>query len=158
MEIRCLHDDEIEWFVDELWVPAQQEMAGEKRYTLKEEIRKPGIVFNCSHISDDDAVAYLAYRSGTPVGYATAQIQTPPPMVEQIRECHIIELFVKQDARRDGVATELLSEVENWARAQDCEYIKLMVKSDNHAAIDLYESEEYDSTRQSMYKSIQHHS
>jgi ribosomal protein S18 acetylase RimI-like enzyme len=76
-------------------------------------------------------------------------------MVEQIRECHVIELFVTEDARRQGVATRLLSDVENWARTHDCAYIKLRVKSDNRAAIDLYESEGYTSSRQTMHKSIQ---
>jgi ribosomal protein S18 acetylase RimI-like enzyme len=154
VKIKRLEDDEVEWFVDELWAPAQQEMAREKRYTLKEEIQEPGTAFNRAHVSNDDAVAYLAYRSDTPIGYATAQIQTPPPMVEQIPECHIIELFVEEDARRQGVATELLSKVENWALTQDSEYVKLMVKSDNHAAIDLYELEGYENNRQSMYKPL----
>jgi ribosomal protein S18 acetylase RimI-like enzyme len=155
MEITRLQDDEIESFVEELWAPAQREMAAGKRYTLKEEIREPGIVFNRSQVSDDDAATYLAHHENAAVGYVTAEIQTPPPMVEQIRECHIIELFVKEDARRQGVAMELLSQVEQWGETHDSEYSKLMVSTDNHAAIDLYESKDYEISRQSMKKQIQ---
>lgn len=155
MSIEQLRGDEVGTFVDELWVPAQREMAEAKRYTLKDEIRAPGVAFNRSLLDDEDAVTYLARRGGDLVGYVTAEVQTPPPMVEQLRECHIVELFVDEASRRRGVASNLVGEVERWARSRECEYTKLMVSSENLAAIDLYESSGYGVARHSMKKRIE---
>jgi ribosomal protein S18 acetylase RimI-like enzyme len=155
MRIEELQAGEVETFVEELWVPAQHEMATAKRYTLKDQIREPGLAFNRSTIEKEQAVIYLAYTDEEPIGYVSAEIQTPPPMVEQIQECHIIELFVEEGSRRQGVAAELLDEAESWAQAESCEYTKLTVSSDNHAAIDLYESAGYDVANHSMNKRIE---
>lgn len=154
MDIVRLEENGIESFVEELWVDAQRELAAGKRYTLKDEIREDGIAFNRSHVSDDERVVFLANREEQPVGYVSAEIQTPPPMIEQIRECHIIELFVRESVRQEGVGTELLSKINDWASDRGCEYLKLMVSSDNRAAINLYESEDYSIGRHSMSKAI----
>jgi len=155
MRIEQLGESEVETFLDELWIPAQREMVEAKGYTLKDEIREPGLAFNRSQLADEGSVTYLAYRGDNLTGYVSAEIQTPPPMVEQVRECHIVELFVKKTHRRQGVASELLEAVENWADSRECESMTLLVSPENRAAIDLYEAADYGVTRHSMKKRIE---
>lgn len=154
METIRLREDGVEAFVDELWVPAQRELATGQRYSLRDEIREPGVSFVRSRVTDEDAVVFLATGEGGPVGYVIAEVQTPPPMVEPVRECHVTELFVAPDARRQGVATALLAETEAWAVETDCAFLKLMVSADNRAALDLYEASAYTVSRHGMYKPV----
>lgn len=155
MRIDQLGGDEVETFIDEIWVPAQRELVEPKRYSLKDEIREPGLAFIRSQVESEESVTYTARRGDAFLGYVTAEIQTPPPMVEQVRECHILELFVEPENRRHGIASELLGKVEGWAHSRDCEFMKLMVSSDNRAAIDLYESADFSVDRHSMKKRIE---
>jgi ribosomal protein S18 acetylase RimI-like enzyme len=130
-------------------------MAAMKEYTLTDELRETGVAYKRSQLSNDDAITYLARRGEPLVGYVTAEIQTPPPIVEQVQECHINELFVREDARRQGVASKLLTRIEDWARANDCESVKLRVDSENRAAIELYETGEYTIERHNMKKPLE---
>ena len=49
------------------------------------------------------------------------------------------ELFVKEEHRRGGVATALLSSFEAWARERRCTRIILAANPTNRAALGLYE-------------------
>ncbi len=49
------------------------------------------------------------------------------------------ELFVKEDHRRGGVATALLSCLETWGRERRCTRIILAANPTNSAALGLYE-------------------
>lgn len=130
-------------------------MAVVKEYDLADEIREDGLKYKHAEVSDDDSITYVARRGQDLIGYVAAEIQTPPPMVEQLRECHINVLFVREGARRQGVASRLMTTVEEWACSQDCRYIDLNVHPENRAAIDLYETSGYTTTRQTMKKAIE---
>jgi ribosomal protein S18 acetylase RimI-like enzyme len=62
-------------------------------------------------------------------------------------DLHIIEIYVREESRQRGVASTLLSEVEAWEPAQDCEYATLVVHVDNQAAHSHYEKHEFEETR-----------
>ncbi|WP_255150166.1 GNAT family N-acetyltransferase [Halorarius halobius] len=155
MEIAPLRAAELESFVDELWVPAQREMATTMEYSLADGLREKGLSYKRSQLDKDDAVTYLARREDTPIGYVAADVETPPPIVEQLHQCHISELYVIEDARRQGVAAELLSTVEEWGRDCDCQQLTLQVAAENHAAIELYETAGYSIKRHEMTKPIE---
>lgn len=154
MEIRPLQEADVEAFIDELWLPAQREMAAAKEYTLADGTREKGLDYTRSKLSEDDSITYLARREENLIGYVAAEIQTPPPIIQQVRECHITELYVREDARRHGVASNLIATVEDWGRAQDCEYSDLYVHADNQAARELYKTESYTTYRYNMRKPL----
>jgi len=155
MEIGPLQEDTIESFIDELWIPAQHAMASVSEHTLVDDIRRDGLVHRRSRLSDDESITYLAHRENGLVGYVSAEVRTPPPIFQQVRECHINELFVRKDARRHGIAAELLSTIEEWGRANDCQRLDLNIDAKNRPAIALYEAEDYDVKRYNMKKSIE---
>lgn len=155
MEVRPLREHEVEHFIDELWIPAQREMAAVSTYTLTEDIRQAGLDYRRSRLSDNDFITFLASREKELVGYVTAEVQTPPPIFQQVRECHINELFVREDARRQGIAIELLDTIEEWGRANDCKWLDLNVDAENQPAKTLYEVKGYDSKRYNMKKRVE---
>jgi [ribosomal protein S18]-alanine N-acetyltransferase len=55
-------------------------------------------------------------------------------------EAEIVTLCVAPDARRRGVARDLLADLESLARAAQSSRLVLEVAADNHAALRFYES------------------
>lgn len=157
MEISPLRQEEVEGFVDELWVPAQREMAALTEQTLTEDIRRKGLSYRRSLLPEEDSVTYLARDEDRLLGYLAAEVQTPPPILEQVRECHITELFVREAARRQGIARELLGRIESWARDNGCEQLDLKVRTENQPAVALYETLGYESKWYNMKKRVPDH-
>ncbi|WP_227379814.1 hypothetical protein [Haladaptatus halobius] len=71
--------------IDDLWLPAQREMAAVSEYTLIDDIRETGLTYRHSRLSDDDSITYLACRDHHFIGYVGAEVQTPPPIFQQVR-------------------------------------------------------------------------
>lgn len=155
MEIRRLREEGIERFIDELWLRARREMAAVREYTLAGDVRGKGLTQQRTRLPDDDFVTYLAHRGGDLLGYVIAEVRTPPPFFRQVRECHINELFVREDARRQGVAGELLDTAEDWGRVRGCEHLDLYVDRENRAAKALYEDKGYAVKRHNMKKRLE---
>lgn len=155
METSPLREDEIEPFVDELWLPARREMATMRKYTIADDIRRKGVTHHRSRLSDDDFITSLARRERQFLGYVTAEVRTPPSFFRPVRECHVTEIFVRKDARRRGIAAELLETIEEWGRAKDCEYLDLYVDRENTAAKTLYEEQGYAVERYTMKRRLE---
>jgi ribosomal protein S18 acetylase RimI-like enzyme len=76
-------------------------------------------------------VAYVAEEDGIPVGFALARRRTD-------RLATLTDLYVRQDARRSGVATELMRQVLGAVRSQGAELLDLEVMASNTVARSLY--------------------
>jgi ribosomal protein S18 acetylase RimI-like enzyme len=154
MEISPLQADDLEAFVDELWLPAQREMAAVSEHTIADDIRDDGLSYRRSRLANDEAVTFLARDGAELLGYVAAEVQTPPPVLQQVRECHVSELYVREDARRQGLGAALLERIETWAATQECEWVDLNVDAENHPARELYEAEGYDVMRHNLKKAV----
>jgi GNAT superfamily N-acetyltransferase len=55
------------------------------------------------------------------------------------------DLVVEQDARRSGVGTKLMIELEKYAKENNCSYIMLITDQERKQAHQFYESLEYQS-------------
>ncbi|WP_435095271.1 GNAT family N-acetyltransferase [Halarchaeum sp. P4] len=154
MEITPLRDVDFEAFIDELWLPAQRELAAMTSYTLADDVRSDGVSFHCKRRDADGFATYVGRQDGRLVAYVYAEVQTPPPIYEEIRECHVGELYVDDAVRRHGAATALLEAIEEWGRAHDCERLDLNVDVQNEAARVLYERAGYRVERQNMKKPL----
>jgi ribosomal protein S18 acetylase RimI-like enzyme len=76
-------------------------------------------------------VAFVAEDDGRPVGFALARRRTPALAT-------LTDLYVRQDARRSGVATELMREVLAAVAEQGAERLDLEVLASNAVARSLY--------------------
>lgn len=154
MEIRPLREDEVETFVDELWIPFQREMTNLNRYSLREGVRGEGASHRRDRLSDDDSITYLAVRDGRLLGFVSAEVQTPPSIFHRVRTCHVSEIFVRANARRKSVGSALLERIDDWGESRDCEFIDLNVHRENSAAKALYEANGYSVHRYNMQKPL----
>ena len=76
-------------------------------------------------------VAFVAEDDGRPVGFALARRRTPTLAT-------LTDLYVRQDARRSGVATELMRDVLAAVAEQGAERLDLEVLASNAVARSLY--------------------
>jgi GNAT superfamily N-acetyltransferase len=85
-----------------------------------------------------ESVIFLAEVKGTAVGMA--QLFPIYSSVSLARVYILNDLFVVQAGRRKGVATKLLSKIEEYARSNQAARISLNVAQDNLSAQALYQA------------------
>jgi ribosomal protein S18 acetylase RimI-like enzyme len=81
----------------------------------------------------DAATTILAERAGSPVGIVAAYRDQ-----DDVELFHVIAMWVAPDARRQGVARRLLTEVETWIADSGGRRVQLSVADVAHAAGRLY--------------------
>lgn len=155
MEIRPLEADEIERLVDTLWLSLGREMAKLDDFNaLSANSRENAIAYHERAIADDERTILVAIEGGEFVGFIYAKREEAMPVFEREYNLHIIEIYVRGESRQQGIASELLAEIEAWEKAQDCEWASLMVHVDNHAARSLYENNEFEVKRNLFAKPL----
>ncbi|WP_458185775.1 GNAT family N-acetyltransferase [Haladaptatus sp. NG-WS-4] len=70
------------------------------------------------------------------VGVAGVSIQR---VLHHARHAWIHDFVVDEEHRDDGYGTTLLSEVKEWARRRECEYVALAARLENEEAQQFYE-------------------
>ncbi|SNZ13123.1 Acetyltransferase (GNAT) family protein [Natronoarchaeum philippinense] len=151
MEFRRLREDEIATFVDDVWLPFAREMADLDEYNeLAEDVHRDAVAYRRTQLLDDDAATFVADAEGEIVGYAHVAYAETPVVFARGPEATINEVYVDQDRRGEGLASELLDRAETWADERDCEYVTLSVNADNETARKVYESRGYEVRRLKM--------
>ncbi|WP_454190847.1 GNAT family N-acetyltransferase [Paenibacillus sp. Marseille-Q7038] len=93
------------------------------------------------NLSYSNELVALALLNDVPVGFACSQyyksICYPNPHAE------ITEMFIKEDARRKGIATLLLAFIEEELKLQGVTSVKLLTGKKNEVAIQTYERSSY---------------
>lgn len=90
-------------------------------------------------LEDEERTMFVAETDGELVAQISAVIAETPPIYERGRRAHIDSLYVKEDHRRNGIATSLIGRIEEWAEANGCETLGITVHRENEAARTLYE-------------------
>ena len=74
-----------------------------------------------SLLAREDAAVFLYREQGDAVGFAQCQLRRDYVEGTETSPVGYLEgIFVREDARRQGVARQLLSACESWAKAQGC--------------------------------------
>lgn len=88
--------------------------------------------------NNDDICLLIAKKNNKIVGYIYGYIQNNGDA--KIDKVAVIDaLFVKENARKSGIAQKLINEFKKWAYDLKIKYIELKVCKDNMNAINLYE-------------------
>jgi len=105
-------------------------------------------------LNKHDVVIFLAYRADDVVGYIAAyKEKTNPALNNDVIK--IMNLFVKDNHRKQNIGKKLMNEVENWAKEQYNNFdIELDCISSNKNAIAFYQNLGYTTVRVKMRKSI----
>jgi ribosomal protein S18 acetylase RimI-like enzyme len=88
-----------------------------------------------------------------PVGFLLMLDQLPDEMT-LLPQGFIAYMAVEPDARRHGVATQLLAAAEDAARTRGLPYVALMVTEDNVAAREFYAHAGYTTERRLLCKQL----
>ena len=156
MEIRPLQADEVERLVDNLWFSLGREMAEMDQFNdLAEDVREDAIDYHEAALTHDERTILVAVEDGEFAGFIYAKREQTMPVFKRDYNLHIIEIYVREQSRQQGIASKLLSEIETWEKAQECEWASLMVHVDNHAAHSLYENSGFEVKRNLFAKPLQ---
>lgn len=72
-------------------------------------------------IENQDAAFFLAYAGDTPIGFAQCQLRHDYVEGTESSPVGYLEgIYVTDEYRKQGVARELLSACESWAKAKGC--------------------------------------
>ncbi len=92
-------------------------------------------------------LALVAEDGSGPVGYALARLQAPGL-------CHLVDLYVRPEGRRGGVAKELIAEVAAWGRTGGAQTMTLEVLTSNVDARVVYERLGFAEESRNLYLSL----
>lgn len=95
-----------------------------------------------AQLNDADLAAFIAYdTTGRPLGFAEAAIRR-----DYVNGCttspvgFLEGVYVVPEARRQGVASQLIAAVESWVREQGCSELASDAAIDNTASHKLHEA------------------
>jgi ribosomal-protein-alanine acetyltransferase len=90
-------------------------------------------------LTDYNTIALVAKTNSEIAGFIIVQVE-----VEENTEFgHIITINVAPNFRRQKIATKMLHEIENLLKQKGISECRLEVREDNHTAIKLYQTLEY---------------
>ena len=89
-------------------------------------------------LTDDDAFALVAEEGDTICGWLCAEF-TSRPYLENESYCHVCELGVLPDFRRQGIAEDLMKKLFKEAKHRGISEINLGVFNDNTIAYKFYQ-------------------
>lgn len=80
---------------------------------------------------DPDALVLVYDEEGDLPGFCIARLDFSPPIMEETSRGQITDLGVREDARRRGIATELVNEALAWVQAAGVHRVEVHVAKQN---------------------------
>ena len=84
-------------------------------------------------LHDERRRLIVAGQAGTLDGFIAAERWTSPPVYAAATEIFIDELYVRPEARRQGLGSRLIREIEAWAEEMKAERLRLRLLTANEA-------------------------
>jgi GNAT superfamily N-acetyltransferase len=121
--------------VGDLWVQLLDEQDElEDRFGIADDARERWDNDFPLWLDDETYRVYVAEQDGEIAGFSTAHRWGPPPIYEESSEVYLDELYVRPDDRREGIGTQLVDAVSDWADRIGARRIRLQVLSANEPA------------------------
>ncbi len=88
-------------------------------------------------LGNPDALIAIAELEGAPAGFANAERRSRPPILQPRTTLYVDNLYVRESARRRGVASALLARCREWGHEHGLELWSASVYLWNHTALAL---------------------
>ena len=154
MRIREAKKPEAEKIVRELWLPLAREMEQVSEYNeLKEDlVLEDSIEHKRNGIREEGEHMFVA-DDGELLGFISATRKETPPVFKRGDKLKVNELYVKPEARKQGIASKLLEKINEIAGKNDeIDTVELEVDVENTAAKKLYRKNGFEAERNRMVK------
>ena len=94
-----------------------------------------------SLIVNEDSDILITLSGETVTGFsAIREVESPGyPMFIKRKSAYVLDLVIKPEFRRRGLAEKLLSDSKEWQEEKQLDYLELCVLESNEAAVKLYE-------------------
>jgi len=103
----------------------------------------------------DNNVLYLAYHDDVSVGYIYGYIKEQKGDFVYNTVAHIDALYVLEDYRKRGIASNLIDKFYEWCKKQDVKFVTIGVYKDNVDAYNLYFKQGFETDTYYMTKELQ---
>lgn len=141
MQIRKATTTDASTIKEELLLPAFRE--DEQLDPEFNELDEEGLAeAGCAYwLDDEDRVMFVAEADSTVVAQISAVEVEPPPIYKRGPRAHIDGLYVKEEYRRQGVASSLVKRVEQWAKTRGCDTLGVAAHRENETVNKMYEEQ-----------------
>ena len=95
--------------------------------------------FFLSAIKSKKQISFVAENKKEIIGFIIVSIRSAPQIFENKLEAVITDLFVKKEFRKIGVAKTLIKKAKQFAKKQNCPYVRLNVYYSNKLAQKVYD-------------------
>lgn len=156
MKVREAKPSETEKLVQELWLPLAREMEEVSDYNkLREDLDTDKVEKRKRRkIKEKGNYIYVAIEDEEFIGLISSKVKESAPVFSRGDKLKITELYVTENYRREGVASELLDRMESLAEEESCETIELDVNKANESARELYRENGFEVERERMFKEV----
>lgn len=153
MRIRRLTSDDVSRFVEKLWLPFSREMESNgdwNELATDVDLHAEAVAYRRDRLADGDTRTWVAVEPDSSrvedsteafAGYLRASYHESPPVFARGNRVHVDGLFVHEEYRGTGLASDLLDRARDWAVDRDCEELTLSVGAPNDRARAFYERE-----------------
>ncbi|MBI5033964.1 MAG: GNAT family N-acetyltransferase [Chloroflexi bacterium] len=157
IQIECPGDKDWYWITEKHIETAWASLTSELQHAVSIEMVRDSLAeqiakFRAEHGVTNQVLVAKSVDSRT-VGYVwMGQVKSA---FTGTLQAHILNLFVADEFRGQGIGALLMAQAETWARQHKLERIGLSVATHNKTAIGLYENLEYKTETLRMFKNIE---
>ncbi|MFD1645961.1 GNAT family N-acetyltransferase [Haloarchaeobius litoreus] len=140
MEIRQPRPDEHDRITDELLWPSYEDAGEDDPFNELADDAYEEAADPTNWTDGDDTVIFVAVRDDELCGYVSGFLSASGPLYARGPTAYCDGLYVRDSARREGIATALFERFEEWGREMDCDHLGVAVHVDNEPARAFYDS------------------
>lgn len=124
-----------------LWIDFLNEQAAlDSRFTVADDALERWHNDYRMWLTDETQAIFVVEPDDFIAGFATAHRWGPPPIYAASSEVYLNELYVAPELRRQGVGTQLVHAVRNWAETLGVVRIRLQTMAANQGARAFWEN------------------
>lgn len=123
-------------------------------YELSDSPKKGWREFMKKGLSKENMITFVAEDGNEIVGFVSVVLRRRPPFFKQRDVGLILDLFVKEKRRREGIGSKLIEHTEDWIKDNGVSLAVLTVAPVNHIAVDFWEKNGYDTYLEKKRKEL----
>lgn len=156
MNLRKASIEDAEEIVLELWLPLAREMEDISGYNeLADELNKKELIdYRKNKLKEDNSVTVVSENEEALTGFATISTKDRSEIFSRGKYAKVNEIFVKENFRRKGIASDLLNRLFELAKKLNCEQVELNVNVENEPGMRLYENKGFESEKIKMVRDL----